>query len=380
MATWYPGAMTYCQWSQANSFLNDFKSQSNEIKNSIHEQTRTISDHTKTIVASNEQMLSALSDGFNRLSDINMIGFSEVLSAIEAMHSDFNYNFGILIQRVEYQNSLLNSILHTLQTPFETQVREYYSKGCLLTQQGLLDSAVDYFNRSLSLPTGDIFFPSYYQLGRLFLIGKEETINIINPKKATDYLLIANKFGTGILRINEAFRPILADCKFFTSLSYYFQLGEKSDSSNNHLIENAIKYGQEAVLLNPNLSQGFYHLAKYFSYKNDVDMLLLNLKKAIEIDRDYAFKYEQDRVFENHKTEITSLLTTLKDLKRTSTEPKLIQAKRYITQLEQKNISKSTNLYGEFQNLKKLVQLAEIDFQTHTYFGFDDCQSKLDTL
>jgi tetratricopeptide (TPR) repeat protein len=380
MATWYPGAMTYWQWCQANSFLNDFKSQSNQIKNSIHEQTRTISDQTKTIVASNEQMLSALTDGFNHLAVINEHGFNRVTSAIEAMHSDLNYNFGVLIQRVEYQNSLLNSILHTLQTPFETQVREYYSKGCLLTQQGLLDLAVDYFNRSLSLPTGDIFFPSYYQLGRLYLTGKEETINIIDPKKATEYLQLANKFGTGILRTNEAFRPILADCKFFISQSYYFQLRGKNDSFENDLIENAIKYSQEAVSLNPNLSQGFYHLAKYFSYKNDVDKLLLNLKKAIEIDRDYAFKYEQDRVFENHKSAITGLLANLKELKRRSTEPKLIQAKNYITQLEQKSISKSSNLYGEFQNLKKFVQLAEKDFQTHTYFGFDDCQSKLDTL
>lgn len=380
MATWYPGAMTYWQWCQANSFLNDFKSQSNQIRNSINEQTKTISDQTKTIVASHEQMQSALSVGFNHIADINEHGFNRIASAIEAMHSDLNYNFGVLIQRVEYQNSLLRNILNTLQTPFETQVREYYSKGCLLTKQGLLDLAVDYFNRSLSLPTGDIFFPSYYQLGRLYLTGKEETTNIIDPKKATEYLQLANKFGTGILRTNEAFRPILADCKFFISQSYYFQLRGKNDSFENDLIENAIKYSQEAVSLNPNLSQGFYHLAKYFSYKNDVDNLLVNLRKAIEIDRNYAFKYEQDRVFENHKKPIINLLSNLKELKRRNTEPKLIKAKNYITQLEQKNILNSPILKGEFLNLKKIVQLAENDFQTYTYFGFYDCELKLDTL
>lgn len=380
MATWYPGVMSYWQWCQANSFLNDFKSQSNQIRNSIHEQTRTISDQTKTIVASNQQMVSALENGFNRLSEINEKGFNQVTSAVEAMHSDLNYNFGILIQRVEYQNSLLNSILHTLQTPFETQVREFYSKGCLLTQQGILEMAVDYFNKSLSLPTGDIFFPSYYQLGRLYLTGKEETINIVDPKKATEYLLTANKFGTGILRTNEAFRPILADCKFFISQSYYFQLTGKNDAFENETLNNAIKYCDEAVILNPNLSQGFYHLAKYFSYKGDVDKMLLNLAKAIGIDRDYSFKYELEKVFERNKSHIIILLGRLKDAKRKSAEPKLIKAKSYITQLEQRNISQSSNLYGEFQKLRKYVQLAESDFQTQTYFGFDDCQIKLDTL
>lgn len=88
MATWYPEAMTYWQWSQANSFLNDFKSQSNQIRNSIHDQTRAISDQTKTIVASNEQMALSLENGFNRLSEINERGFNQVTSAVEAMHSD----------------------------------------------------------------------------------------------------------------------------------------------------------------------------------------------------------------------------------------------------------------------------------------------------
>lgn len=380
MATWYPGGMTYWQWCQANSFLNDFKSQSNQIRNSIYEQTGTITDQTKTIVASNQQMVLALENGFNRLSEINEIGFNQVTSAVEAMHSDLNYIFGILIQRIEYQNSLLNSILHTLQTPFETQVREFYSKGCLLTEQGILEMAVDYFNKSLSLPTGDIFFPSYYQLGRLYLTGKEETINIIDPKKATEYLLTANKFGTGILRTNEAFRPILADCKFFISQSFYFQLTGINNAFEIETLNNAIKYCEEAVMLNPNLSQGFYHLAKYFSYKGEVDKMLLNIAKAIEIDRDYSFKYEFEGVFEKNRGDILTLLGQLKDAKRKSTEPKLIKAKSYIAQLEQKNISQSSNLYSEFKSLKKVVQLAESDFQTQTYFGFDDCLIKLNTL
>lgn len=377
MATWYPGAMNYQQWCQANSFVNDFKSQSNKIENSIQEQTRVVSDQTRSIVASNAQLNSAIQDGFNRLCDINIEGFNQVTSAVEAMHSDLNYNFGILIQLIEYQNSLLNNILHTLQAPFETQVREFYNKGCLLTQQGLLDKAVDYFNRSLSLPTGDIFFPSFYQLGRLYLTGKEETVNLIDLKKANEYLLIANKFGTGILRTNEDFKPVLADCKFFISQSYYFQLGEKNDSD---ILSNAIKFCKEAVSLNPKLSQGYYHLAKYYSYKNDVEKLLQNLEIAIEIDRDYSWKYEEDGVFEKNKRHIMDFLAQLRVSKKMEVLPKLQKAKNYITQLENNNISHSTALFAEFNSLKEFVQLAEKDYQTKTYFGFDDCENKLNML
>jgi len=225
MSTWYPGAMTYQQWSQAESFLTDvkgsFSKDSNQIRNSILEQSAAISEQTKSIVASNEQIGFAIESGFSQLSEINGRGFARVVSAIESMHSALNYNFGILIQKIEYQNNLINDILKTLQTPFENQVREFYSKGCSLIEQGILDKAAEYFNKSLSLPTGDIFFPAYYQLGRLYLSGKEENLNLINPKKANEYLLMANKFGMGILRTNEHFKPILADCKFFISQTYH---------------------------------------------------------------------------------------------------------------------------------------------------------------
>jgi tetratricopeptide (TPR) repeat protein len=380
MATWYPGAMTYWQWCQANSFINDFKIQSAQIKRNIHEQTKVISEQTKSIVASNNQIISSVQNGFNRLSEINERGFSQVTSVIEAMHSDINYNFGVLIQRIEYQSALLNNILQILQSPFETQVKEFYNKGCLLTSQGLLDKAVDYFNRSLSLPTGDIFFPSYYQLGRLYLSGKEETVNLIDPKKANEYLLTANKFGIGILRTNEAFKPVLADCKLLLSQSYYFQLSGKDNMYETELLNNAIKYSEEAVSINPNLSQAYYHLAKYYSYLNDIDRFLFYFKKSIDIDRDYSFKYEEDKVFEKNIKHIIIFLTRLRELKKKTVEPKLLKAKNYIAQLEQKNISKSSALIGEFQNLKSQVLLAEKDFQTQTYFGFDDCETKLNKL
>jgi tetratricopeptide (TPR) repeat protein len=384
MSTWYPDVVTYKQWCQAESFLSDIKgslnTQSNQVRNSIHEQTSVISHQTKTIIASSDQMVSVLEDGFNRISQINESGFNQVASAIEAMHSDLNYNLGILIQRIEYQNSLLNSILHTLQTPFETQVKEFYSKGCLLIQQGILDKAAEYFNRSLLLPTGDIFFPSYYQLGRLYLSGKEEIMDMIDPEKANYYLLIAEKYGTGILRTNERFKPVLADCKFLISQSYYFQLTGKNNAAENELLNNAIKYSEEAVMLNPNLSQGYYHLAKYFSYKNDVDKSMSYLQKAIEIDRNYSIWIWDDKVFQKIKDQIRELLSQLTEIKRKTIEPKLVKAKGFISQLEQKSISQSKELYGEFKKLEMVVHLADKDFQTQTYFGFDDCEKKLNSL
>lgn len=380
MATWYPGAMTYWQWCQANSFLNDFKSQSNQIRNSIDAQTRAISDQTKTIVATNEQMTHALENGFNRLSEINERGFNQVTSAVEAMHSDLNYNFGILIQRVEYQNNLLNGILHALQTPFETIIQELYENGCKFIRQENFDAAIDCFNDSISQKLGKYFFPSYYQLGRLYISGKVEKKNIIDPKIAMEYLIKANELGNGIIKDDVYFKPILADCKFFLSQSYYFQLTGRNDPSDIELLDNAIRYCEEAVSLNKNLSQGFYHLAKYYSFKNDDEKLVHNLNKAIMIHRDYSFKYEEDKAFEKSKPIIIDFLRRLKEKKRKSVGAELQKAKNYIDTFESKGITQFQNLNAEFNIIKEKVRLADLDFQTETYFGYDDCQINLDRI
>ncbi len=383
MSTWYPGAITYREWYQVESFLSDikmsFNKEAKQIQYSIHDQTTAVSDQTKAIVATNEQIVLALEEGFNRISEINQAGFNKVASSIEALHSDFNYNFGILIHKIEYQNLLLRSILNAIISPYETQVREFYNKACLLSQQGILNKAIDYFNESISLPTGDIFFPSYFQLGKLYLTGKVDNINIIDPQKANRYLFEANVYGTGILRTNEKFKPVLADCKFLFSQSYYYQLTGNYAEFEDELLNNAIKYCKEAVMLNPNLSQGFYHLSKYYAYKNEVDSLLSNLQKAIEIDSSYSWKFEEEEVFKRHKDQIIKLLEELKDLKFRVVEPKLQRAKKCITHIEQTNISESV-FYQEFQDLQKIVKLAIKDFNTKTYLGFIDCDIKLNSL
>lgn len=391
MATWYPNAMSYREWCQAESFLAEIKdnlnNESYKIRKSIILQTNKISEQTKSIVANDNQILSALENGFEHIIEISEQGFRNVteatynvVSAVEALHSDLNINLGIIIQQIEYQNSLLSKILDIVQAPFETQVKEFYSKGCLLIHQGIIDKAADYLKKSLELPTGDIFYPSYYQLGLLYLTGKHENINIIDPKKANEYLLIANRYGTGILRTNESFRPILADCKFFISQSYYFQMTGQSNEIEKELLINAIKFAEEAVILNPNLSQGYYHLAKYYSFDCQIDKMLFNLNKAIEIDRDYSYRYEEDMVFDKNKKYILPFLEYLTELKKKIATQNLLKAKNYIQQLELKNISESSSLFDQFQKLRTIVFKADCDFKTKTYFGYDDCQIKLNEL
>ena len=385
MANWYPGVLTYKEFAQVNTFFADvtgaINSQSVQIKSSIEANRAAIDDQTKQIVASNSQIVSALEKGFDHIAQINREGFGNVTSAIEALHSDLNFNFGILIQRMEYQNKILSGILKTIQAPFETQVREYYSKACELANGGILDKAIEYFNKSLSLPTGDIFFPSYYQLGRLYLTGVDGDTNIIDPKIASDLLLTANKYGAGILRTNPAFKSILADCKFFLSQSFYFQLsGNKNDEIEKELVKKALTFAEEAVTLNPQLSQGYYFLAKYNAYNEKQAEMMENLSKAIRLDRNYALHIYQDEIFEPYAQEITGMLSTIRESIAQNVKPELRKAQAYLESFQSKGISQFPHLHAEFLNLEAEYKIAESEYNTGTYFGMDNCRLKLEEL
>ncbi len=407
---WIPGEHGYKEHYDRMKVSTEnnraIKEQTIQYINGLNQQTRSTSNQTAQIIASNQQISSSIhsdlyhlgdimEQGFNYIGEVNVAGFNQVTSAIEALHSAMAYYFGTLIQRIEYQNDILTNILKCIQAPFETRVREYYNRGILLVNGGILEEAVECFKHSIEMELGKHFYPSYYQLGRLYLSGADNGVNIVNPKIATDYLLEANKYGNGLLRTNPDFKPILADCKFYLSQSYYFQLTGRSPQYELELLNNAIKYCEEAVALNDNLSQGYYHLAKYYSYRlgkysqynneNERNNIRVNFILAVNRDRNYLRSVRiddplYDRAFEPHKDLMDNLIIHITNTKKEEAKNKIVEAKNYFKKLESKNINQFQNVQKEFQELKNHVLLAENDFNIGTYYGFDDCVIKIDQL
>lgn len=411
---WVPGERGYKEHMDRYVFSYDnisaIKTQTNHLKTSLNQQSNDIRE---SIIGSNEQLASSIDDGFSRLSNniiasnnqlatsigegfdqlsfINERGFKQVTSAIENLNSDFNYFSGVMIQKLEYQNILLNGILQTLQQPFETQVKEYYRKGCLFVQQEFLRGAIDCFKESISLRMGDYFFPSHFQLGLIYLSGVSEGLSYVDVDKANEYLLKANSIGNREIKTSPSFKKTLADCKFFLSQSFYSKLTRQNTANELELINNAIRYCQEATDLNPSLSHGWYHLAKYKSYRlgqfkqysnyTEIDESLVCFLKAVEIDRNYLRTVISEDPFYDKallflKEPILNLIVRLTELKKNEASIELSKAINNIKLLEGKNIGNSKYKY-EFNQLKDTVISSEKDFNSNTYFGFDDCLTKL---
>lgn len=414
---WVPGESGYKEHMDRHIISYDnisaIKSQTNQLKSSLNQQSRDIRENligsseqlassidegfnrlSNNIVASNNQLISSIGEGFDQLSFVSERGFNQVTSAIENLNSDFNYFSGVIIQKLEYQNILLNGILRTLQEPFETQVKEFYRKGCLFVQQEFLKGAIDCFKESISLKMGEYFFPSHFQLGLIYLSGVSEGVSYVDVNLANKYLIKANEIGNRELRTNTSFNKTLADCKFFLSQSYYSKLSRTKNSDELDFLNNAIRYCKEATDLNPNLTHGWYHLAKYKSFRigqfeqysneEEKEESLICFLKAVEMDRNYLRAIMPDDIFYDSalkplKEEIINLIIRLKEIKRKEASFELTKAQNNITLLEGKNILNSEYL-NEFNQLKKIVFSSEEDFKTDTYFGLDDCLIKLRSL
>jgi tetratricopeptide (TPR) repeat protein len=370
--------------------ISTLKKQTTELKDALLNQTSHFSEQTKRHIASTEQIISAVDRGFERLSVINERGFNEVTSALESLHSSTCYLFGMVIQKLDHQNSILEGILSALKTPRETQIKEYYVRGIEFEKQDNLALAEDCFNKSIALEMGEYCFPSHYQLGLLYLNGKTSRANLVDPKKAMGFLLKAHELIDGKEKFDQSVAPLLADCKFYVSQSCYRQLTGASNKLELELINNAIRYARESTELNSNLSCAFYELARYSSYAMHIfeldtttrhnlsGSLTRNFEEAVAWERDYLIHALVDPVFLPNMRVISESSARLTKAKGDEANQKLAKAKGIIARLKARNISQYGHLRTEFDEVLRQVQQAEKNAQANTYFGFDDCVRALD--
>ena len=360
MATWYPGALSYREWVQAESYKE-------EISNVIKE-------HANEIVANQQQTRIAISRRLDRVATISDSGFKNVTNAIEGLHSMLSYKLGLILQELEIQSGLLQEILHTLKNPLKTQVEEYYNDGCRLVREAILDKAIQKFTKIIE-DLDDTHYLTYYQLGLLFLNGKSEDENVIDLQRANTLLITACRLGKGKAKTDKSFNPAVANALFFTSLSYYLQIESESDT----LLDRAIAYAEESIIYNPKLSQSCYHLAKYYSIKDDVEKMKLRLREAIELDRNYALDVNEDKAFDKNRIQVDELLKYLRDKKRIISEGCLKNVKSISASLQAYNLTETVYEY-EVKNWVRRLDLATMNHNYNTYFGYLDAIQMFETL
>jgi hypothetical protein len=105
--------------------------------------------------------------------------------------------------------------------------------------------------------------------------------------------------------------------------------------------------------------------------------MLQYLKAAFSIDRNFQIHVFADRIFERYFSEISALVSVMAIELRHQLEPKLLDAKNKLLTLKKRGIEKYSFLINEFNEIDIMLKSAQVDFDTNTYFGLDNCRMKI---
>lgn len=318
-----------------------------EVKKSGRIIHHDISDQTRQIVASNEALNRKFGEGFDELKGTLDWSFNRVEGAltdvgttIESLRADFNYGIGLVLTQLGVQNRLLADILdrldaihETLKTPMLTKARELYRIGCNQLSKGLLDKALEFLHKSEEVYDADFF--TQFQLGKLYLYGKDEDDDVIDLGKAEKHLRLAIRYGKPeINQVSEMSRWV-GEAFLHASIACYaqagdFQIAGKIQESQEEIKE-AADLAKETIETYPQLSEGYYYHAKFSALLGDSNRAITSLERAILADRNYCIKVDIDRDFDNIRPHIYSLIENLREKARQNALEQLQEIKRLLS-------------------------------------------------
>ena len=326
MASFYYGSgLTWTGYLQADSFVRDITGQ---IRKSGEANRHKISAQTREIIASNERLSHEFGRGFDAVNGTLEIGFNRLESAlgnveasIDSLHSDFNYNMGLVLDQLQIQNQLtfgilerLDAIHKTLEHPELTKAREFYNRGCERLSKGLLDKALEAFLKAEEKNDTDFFIQ--FQIGKLYLYGMDEDDNVIDLPKAEKHLRDAARYGKAEIAVMPEFKRWAGEALLHTSIACYAQANDQQINGDSagakEFIPKAFQLAQQACEIYPSLSESQYHLAKYAALSGDVEISVQSLEKAVTSDVNYCLKTEFDRDFDKMRPHIFDLFERMR--------------------------------------------------------------------
>lgn len=310
-----------------------------QIRKSAQTTNHTISTQTKEIVASNEALAQTFGKGFDTLNNTLEWGLADISYALEDLRADFNYGIALVLSQLQAQNEILlgildklDSIHKTLENPTHTQAREFYRIGCDRLIKGLLDKALESFLQARAKNDADFFIE--YQIGKLYLYGRDEDDNVTNPEKAEEHLRDAFRYGKVELGQTTDLKSLVAETALHASIACYAQATElhlegKEDNARQKL-KDACHWAKQSLDFSPLFLESNYHLAKYSALLGDEQTSISNLALVVQADRKYCLKADIDSDFDPLRSQVQNLFLSLKEEARKRAEGEYKDARNLV--------------------------------------------------
>ncbi len=378
MFHFYIGSQT--RWDKYLKNTTVFKGIRGDIRRSSKKEQVAISEQTQEIVASREVLAKKFAAGFDSINVTIESGFGRleniingVGASIDALRASFDYNMALLIEQVQIQSQTMFHLLQrmdaihsTLENPTLTQAREHYRIGCDRLSKGLLDKAVEAFHESAK--KDDANFMTQLMLGKLYLYGVNEECNVLDLKKAEEHLRAAARYAKAEARLLPEASRYAGEALLHASISCYAQANEKviegKTAEAQQFLQASFELATQATENYPQLSEGFYHQAKFAALLGDGKTASASLKRAIELDEAYCLKADTDFDFRFVLSDVNQLFRGLRNKSADEVRLKLQKTEALLNEW----IYASAEARNAEAEIRRLLSETEAYLARNTYF------------
>jgi hypothetical protein len=415
LASYVPGSMSYLRYLQTQAFVDDIRwevsqdtlkvvASVDDLKRqgvkSISAATAQVSGHFDALSQQNahhyeaasrhyEAVESALQEGFGEVSDKldevsgqlenidatlsrGFITLHYDLEAVQSSISDLSAKFDWGMYQLQTAVGAVNDSLQVLigiaRTPEQTWAYEQFDIARDAFRRKLFDDSLDHAVRAIQ---GFQTHPGYrlehrfhYLVGtvRLGSFGSGDAMEQVqNLAKAEAAFLDAAKYArTDYPR--DAGRALCA-----AGYAAYCQ----------QKMLDAGKYNREALALHPQLPEGYFQAAKYAFHQQQANEGLALLKKAMQLDKLYAVKFDNDADFRPYRQQILGMIASVRDANASRCRAALKQLRSDVADFAQVACGSRESL-GRIEAIQQVLSQAEDELRTNTYFSVLDAAAHLE--
>jgi tetratricopeptide (TPR) repeat protein len=345
-------------WERKNEYYHQI-----QLGKDVEKQSSLINQQTKAMVASQIASTNAIIasqdrivDGLDNIS----VGIERVEQGVYELKAAFEWGISEVVWQIEQNREVLRNILEVLMAPLDTQAKERRKRAEEAYANGWIDDAEEEFLESERLNKFD--FSIHISLGMIYLFAK------IDKNKALSYFEKAIKYAGP----KSAYHTSYA---LLHKALIKFDLGE---------IEHAEILTDEAISLTPEFTETLYQNAQYNAQLKNARKSIINLEKAIRLDKNYCLKANSDPLFDPIREHVNSLFEKIREEQKSKALKQLDQisnkhnkATPIIARLSNEGfpdaslfVIEKKQIDSEIINLKKSIQ-------RNSYFDFLDANNTI---
>lgn len=242
-------------------------------------------------------------------------GTRELQHRFHDLGAEFAYPLAPLMNELRVQGGLLLVLADVLNMPDDRQgpqldaplrrrwaeTRELFAEGCAKAAELLFPEALEWLRKAEDRYPTD--FAIQFELGWTYLYGVSRDDSVFNPVEAELHLRRAVRYGQGAVRRRAEMAAPASEAMVHLSIACHL-LGRTED---------ALGLCLEACKVNPNLSQAYYHRAKYAALLGHEDEAAAAVRSALQLDRRFALTLDSDRDLARVRTRLEQMLEELRN-------------------------------------------------------------------